>query len=161
MGSKQTFLTAEELVRIADQRFPALVLYARCWNVNTAEDLVQDAFMKLVEQPKRPENPMAWLCKAIRNNAISQHRKSERQKKHETEAARQKPDWFVPNDTLPAKEAAEKLAELPSQQREIVVLRIWNQLSFDEIAELTDTPKTSVFRTYSEALSELKRMLQR
>ena len=159
MGSKQTFLSAEELVRIVDQRFPALVLYARCWNVNAAEDLVQNAFMKLVEQPKRPENPMAWLCKTIRNSAISQHRKSERQKKHETEAARQKPDWFVPNDTLPAKEAAEKLAELTSQQREIVVLRIWNQLSFDEIAELTDMPKTSVFRTYSEALQELRRKL--
>jgi RNA polymerase sigma-70 factor (ECF subfamily) len=153
------FLSAEELAGIVDQRFPALILYARSWNVDAAEDLVQDAFLKLVEQPKRPANPMAWLCKTIRNAAISRHRKTERSRKHETEAARQKPDWFVPNDTLPAKEAAEKLAELPSEQREVVVLRIWNQLSFDEIAELTGTPKTSVFRMYSEALQELKRRL--
>ena len=159
MGSKQTFLSAEELVGIVDKRYSALLLYARSWNVNAAEDLVQDAFVKLVEQPKRPENPMAWLCKTIRNTAVSRHRKTERHRKHETEAARLKPDWFVPNDTLPAKEAAEKLAELPSNQREIVVLRIWNQLSFDEIAELTAMPKTSVFRTYREALSELRRKL--
>jgi len=39
------------------------------------------------------------------------------------------------------------------------VLRIWNQLSFDEIAELTGTPKTSVFRMYSDALAELKKKL--
>jgi len=153
------FLSAEELVGIVDKRYSALLLYARSWNVDVAEDLVQDAFLKLVEQPKRPENPMAWLCKTIRNAAISRHRKTERHKKHETEAARQKPDWFVPNDTMPAKEAAEKLAELSENQREIVVLRIWNQLSFDEIAELTGTPKTSVFRMYSEALSDLKRRL--
>ena len=58
-------LSAKELVEIADQRFPALVLYARSWNVDAAEDLVQDAFVKLVEQPQRPANPMAWLCKTM------------------------------------------------------------------------------------------------
>jgi len=158
-GTAMTFLTAEEFVGIVDKRYSALILYARSWNVDAAEDLVQDAFLKLVEQPKRPENPMAWLCKTIRHAAISRHRKTERDRKHETAAARQKPDWFVPNDTLPAMEAAEKLAELPSQQREVVVLRIWNQLSFDEIAELTGTPKTSVFRMYGEALQELRRKL--
>jgi len=153
------FFSAEELVGLVDQRYSALLLYARSWNVGDAEDLVQDAFMKLVEQPKRPENPMAWLCKTIRNAAVSRHRKAERHRKHETEAVRQRPDWFVPNDALPAMEAAEKLAELPNPQREIVVLRVWNQLSFDEIAELTGTPKTSVFRTYTEALQELRRKL--
>jgi RNA polymerase sigma-70 factor (ECF subfamily) len=159
MGSKQSFLSAEELVGIVDKRFPALVLYARSWNINAAEDLVQEALMKLVKQPKRPVNPEAWLCKTIRNAAVSRHRKSERQKKHETEAARQKPDWFVPGDSLLAKEAAEKLAELSAERREIVVLRIWNQLSFDEIAELVGMPKTSVFRMYTEALQELRRKL--
>ena len=159
MGSKQSFLSARELVGIVDQRFAALVLYARSLNANAAEDLVQDAFIKLVEQPRRPENPVAWLCKTIRNAAIGQYRKTQRRQKYETEAARQKPDWFVPADSLLAKEAAEKLAELPSEQREIVVLRIWNQLSFHEIAELTATPKTNVFRMYNDALEELKRKL--
>ena len=164
MGSKQSYLSAEELVGIVDKRFAALVLYARSWNVEAAEDLVQDAFIKLVEQPLHknsggPENPMAWLCKTIRNAAIGQHRKAQRRQKHETEAARQKPDWFVPADSLLAEEAAEKLAELPTEQREVVVLRIWNQLSFDEIADLTGTPKTSVFRMYRNALEELKRKL--
>jgi RNA polymerase sigma-70 factor (ECF subfamily) len=159
MSSKQSFLTPKELVGIADQRFSALVLYARSRNAHAAEDLVQDAFLKLVEQPKRPENPVAWLCKTIRNAAVSRHRQTERRQKHETEAARQKHDWFVPGDSLLAQEAAEKLAELPDDRREVVVLRIWNQLSFDEIAELTGTPKTSVFRMYREALEELRKKL--
>jgi RNA polymerase sigma-70 factor (ECF subfamily) len=157
--AKQSYLTPEELVGIVDQRYAALVLYARCWNPTAAEDLVQEAFLKLVEQPKRPENPKAWLCKTIRNAAVSRHRQAERRQKHETEAARQKPDWFVPSDSLLAKEAAEKLAELPNDLREIVVLRIWNLLSFDEIAELVGMPKTNVFRKYSEALQELRRKL--
>jgi len=158
MGSP-SFFSAEELVAIVDQRFAALVLYARSWNLDAAEDLVQDAFLKLVDQPKRPENPMAWLCKTVRNAAISRHRQMLRRQKHETEAAKRKPDWFVPNDTLLAKEAAEKLTELWPDQREVIILRIWNQLSFDEIAELMGTPKTSVFRTFTEALEELRRKL--
>jgi len=159
MGTKQSFLSAKELAGIVDERFPALLLYAQSWNTHDAEDLVQNAFLKLAEQPKRPENPAAWLCKTIRNAAISQYRKAERQRKYETEAVRHKPDWFEPRDPLLAREAAEKLAELPADKREIVVLRIWNQLSFDEIAELTNTPKTSVFRMYSDALAELKKKL--
>ena len=159
MGSKQSYLTPEELVAIVDQRFAALVLYARGWNVEAAEDLVQDAFVKLVEQPRRPENPVAWLCKTIRNAAISRHRQSQRRQKHETQAARQRPDWFGPGDSLLAKEAGEKLTELEPTQREVVVLRIWNQMSFDEIAELTGMPKTNVFRIYTEALQELRRKL--
>jgi len=58
----------------------------------------------------------------------------------------------VPDDSLLAKEAVEKLSELPNDHREIVILRIWNQLSFDEIAELTGTPKASVFRLYTQRL---------
>ncbi len=160
MKARPSYLSAEELAGIVDARFAALVLYARTWNVDDAEDLVQNALLKLVDQAKRPENPVAWLCKTIRNEAISRHRKAQRRQKHETDAAREKPDWFVPGENvLFAREAAEKLDELRPEQREIVVLRIWSQLSFEEIAELTAMPKTGVFRLYTESLAELRAKL--
>ncbi|GHT40931.1 hypothetical protein FACS189443_1980 [Planctomycetales bacterium] len=154
-------LSVEELVKIVDARFAALVLYARSWNCNAAEDIVQEAFLKLVDQKKSPDNPAAWLFKTVRNEAISRHRKAERQRKHETAAAKERPEWFKPNEnTLISQEAAEKLRELSQNHREVVVLRIWSQLSFDEIAELTATPKTSVHRLYHEALEELRQKLE-
>ncbi len=53
------------------------------------------------------------------------------------------------------------LRELPEKLREIVVLRIWSQLSFEEIAEVTAMSKTSVFRTYAEALEHLRKRLEK
>jgi RNA polymerase sigma-70 factor (ECF subfamily) len=154
-------LSAEELVKIVDARFAALVLYARSWNCNAAEDIVQEAFLKLVNQKQSPDNPAAWLYKTVRNEAVSRSRKTDRQRKHETAATKERPEWFtVSENTLLSQEAAEKLQELSPNLREVVVLRIWSQLTFDEIAELTATPKTSVHRLYHEALEELRQKLE-
>ena len=159
MPPPTTFFSANLLIQIIDTRFAAMVLYARTWNVGAAEDIVQEALLKLLDQKKTPENPVAWLYKTIRNEAISGHRRALSRQKHETEAVRQKTDWFSEKDALIAKEAAEKLEKLPPEQREVVVLRIWGQLSFDEIAELTQAPKTSVYRMYTESLATLRRQL--
>ena len=54
----------EELVhtRLAD-----LVLFAKQWKHTTAEDIVQEAFLKLMKQKVFPDNPIAWLYTVIRN----------------------------------------------------------------------------------------------
>lgn len=157
-------IAAEELLGIIEVRFAAMVLYARSWNLHSAEDVVQDAFLKLLEtiyKKGKPENPIAWLYRTIRNEAVSSHRKREVRVRHETELARNRPDWLhskVENSVF-SHEATEKLRELPLEQREIVVLRIWNRLSFDEISELTGRPKTTVYRIYTESLEELRKKL--
>lgn len=157
-------LTAEELAQIVDRRYAALVLYAKSWNLPEAEDVVQSALLKLADVAGRgqgPENPVAWLYTAVRNEAISRHRKTLARRKHETESARQRADWFLPGENpVFSREAAEKLGELPDEQREIVLLRIWGQLSFEEIARLTESPKTTVHRTYKTALESLREKLQ-
>lgn len=153
-------ISVQELVRIVDTRHAALVLYARSRNVEAAEDVVQNALLKLVEQRPKPENPVAWLFRTVRNEAISRHRKTQRRTKHETEAARQRSDWFLPKENpVFSREAAEKLRELDDEQQEIVLLRIWSGLTFDEIAELVERPKTGVYRMYTSALEELRKKL--
>lgn len=153
-------ISAQELAQLVDARYAALVLYARSWNVDAAEDLVQNAFLKLVDQKANPDNPVAWLFRTVRNEVISQHRKQQRQTKHENEAARQRGDWFLPKEhPVFSQEAAEKLRELSDEQREVVLLRIWSGLTFDEITELIEKPKTGVYRLYTAALEELRRKL--
>ena len=49
-----------------------LMLYARQWNPDQqAEDIVQDAFIKLLKQRRRPDNVRAWLFRVVRNASIS------------------------------------------------------------------------------------------
>lgn len=153
-------ISAQEISQLIDTRYAALLLYARSWNIADAEDLLQNALLKLVDQREKPDNPVAWLFRTVRNEAISRHRKVLRRSKHETEAARQRGEWFTPKENpVFSHEAAEQLRELPQEQREIVTLRIWSGLTFDEIAELTEKPKTSVYRLYTTALEELRKKL--
>jgi RNA polymerase sigma-70 factor (ECF subfamily) len=55
-------------------------------------------------------------------------------------------------------ETAELLLALAADQREIVVLRVWGGLSWQEIAELVGASKSSAQRTYVQALETLRRL---
>ena len=155
-------LTPEELCSLIDSHFSTLVLFARQWSRDAAEDLVQDAFMQLVKRSPwegRPEQPVAWLFQVVRNAAIDRHRRESRRQKHEENAAEQRPVWFEtpPAIALRAEEIDMMLESLDPEKREIVVARIWGGLTFDEIAALLRQPRTTVYRHYTEALELMKK----
>ena len=138
-----------------------LVLFARQWNRADAEDVVQEAFFALVRQIRQqsvPENVAAWLFKVVRTEIHENHRAESRRKNREENVTWDRQTWFCPNleTELDSQHAATLLGELPLEQREIVVARIWGTLSFDEIASLLSLPKTSVFRKYTDALQTLR-----
>ena len=60
----------ELLTRLIDEYGPALVLYARQW-CNAPEDVVQEALLRLVEQPALPKDVLAWLYRVVRNAAAT------------------------------------------------------------------------------------------
>ncbi|MGL6196132.1 MAG: RNA polymerase sigma factor [Thermoguttaceae bacterium] len=163
-----SFFSIDDLNKLLDTHFGALLLYARQLGCESPEDAVQNSVLKLVRDIAKygpPDNPIYWLYKTIRNEAVDRFRKIARQRKHETELVRFKPDWLTTNATerLETAEESEKIAAaldlLPNQQKEIVTLRIWSRLSFDEISNLTDKSRTTVFRQYTAALEKLKEIL--
>src|SRR4051812_44172019 len=62
-------MTPRQLGELIDRLGPALVLYARQWAA-APEDVVQDAFLKLVEARRPPDDPAAWLFSVVRNRAL-------------------------------------------------------------------------------------------
>ena len=83
-------LKPDDLCRLIDAHSSTLVLYARQWDAADAEDVVQEAFLRLVRRATwegKPENPVAWLFTAVRNAAIDRLRKAKRRQKHEQQAA--------------------------------------------------------------------------
>src|SRR4051812_25123482 len=118
----------------------ALTLYARQWGgPSAAEDAVQEAFTHLLAQSREPDNVKAWLYKTVRNASLSQLRSSHRRARRERDVTTAPPEWFTPRpeDLIDASTAQSALANLPPDQREAVVLRIWGQASFAEIADVT------------------------
>ncbi|HMF13447.1 MAG TPA: sigma-70 family RNA polymerase sigma factor [Gemmataceae bacterium] len=150
----------ELLGRLVDEHAAALVLYARQWCA-APEDVVQDAFLKLVVLKPPPEEPVPWLFKVVRNGAISSTRSARRRQRHETEASSRLPAWFVPTEGagLDVAAATTALQGLPEEQREIIVAHLWGGLTFEQIAELTGTPASTAHRWYLAGLSALRERL--
>jgi RNA polymerase sigma factor (sigma-70 family) len=153
----------EQLTRVIIERAPALVLYARQWlDAAGADDAVQDVCLALVAQRSPPDNPAAWLYRAVRNSAIDQLRANRRRRAREQTVARVQPELFEPrvDAAIDARAAVEWLARLSPGQREVVMLRIWGELGFADIAEVTELAVSTVHDRYRAALRVLRSALE-
>ena len=145
-----------------------MVLYARGWLGEAgAEDVVQEAFVKLLMQVRRPGDVRAWLYRCVRNAALGQWRKRRVRLKHQEEVAARTAEreqgWFESRaeDVVDASAAEAALRELEEKQREVVVLRIWGQLTWREIGRVTGAPVSTAVKRYQQALGEIRRRMQR
>lgn len=148
-----------ELGRLLDRHARALELYARQW-CQQPEDIVQEAFVSLVQQSPAPTNAVPWLYRAVRNGALNAVRDARCRRDHESEASR-RAEWLVADvgTELDAQAASESLAGLPLEQREVIVAHVWGGLSFVEIAELIGTSASTAHRWYLAGLTTLRERL--
>jgi RNA polymerase sigma-70 factor (ECF subfamily) len=151
--------------RLYREHAPALLLYARaCLHAGVrgegAEDLVQEAFVKLAQQTTTPGQVLPWLYRVVRNDALQAGRGRARRRRREARAGSSEA-WFAStDDQLDAQHAARLLAELPLEQREVIVARLWGGLTFEEVALLTGCALATAHRRYQAGLAALKERLE-
>ena len=106
----------------------------------TAEDLVQEAFVRLHAHWEEVANPRAWLFRTIHNLALNHLRDHQRETPLDTtqEWASSAPD---PEQALGKLEAIGTLqlliAELPTEDRMLIHLKYRNNLKYDQISQRT------------------------
>ena len=152
-------MTPAEVARLIDAHAAPLVLYARQW-CDEPEDVVQEAFLKLVRQGKSPEDPVAWLYRVVRNGALDVAKMARRRQRRESVAARPI-RWFVEPevDGLDAEIAVAALQRLIPEQREVIVARHWGGLSYEQIAVVAGCSASTAFRRYLAGVEELRKQL--
>ena len=147
---------------LIDRHAAALELYARQW-CGSAEDVVQEAFVTLATRTPVPFHPVAWLFRTVRNGALNAASASRRRRRHEAEAAATAPSWFEPGThrggEIDAESAQAALAQLPLEQREVVVAHLWGRLTFEEIGDLIGASASSAHRLYHAGLLALREQL--
>ena len=151
-------IAADELGRLYRQHAPALRLYARQWPCG-AEDLVQDAFVRLAQQSPAPDRALPWLYRVVRNAALAEARGRARRRRREDRAGAAEVWFAAADDRLDGGEATRHLAELPVEQREVVVARIWGGLTFEEVARLVGCSLPTAHRRYQAGLAGLRERL--
>jgi len=152
-----------DLGRWFERESPALVLYARQWlEPLAAEDVVQDVFVRLITDRSCPTHMKAWLYKVVRNRALNGLRSRKRRSRQEDLAALEAPDAFEshPGQRVDAQLAERALDELPSEEREVVTLRIWGGLSLEEIAGILGCSVATVFRRYRAGLTHIRNLVE-
>jgi RNA polymerase sigma-70 factor (ECF subfamily) len=152
-------MNAPDIGRLIDAHAPALVLYARLW-CGAPEDVVQEAFIKLVRQKRAPADVVAWLYRVVRNGALDAAKSARRRQRRESAAARPV-RWFVEAevDGLDAKSAVDALERLAPEQREAIVAHHWGGLSFEQIATVVGCSASTAFRRYSAGVEALRNQL--
>jgi RNA polymerase sigma-70 factor (ECF subfamily) len=151
-----------DVQRLWNEHVRGLILYARQWADREAEDVVQEAFLKLLQANPVPDDPKAWLYRVVRNAAIDRKRKSRWFRPPPLD------NWFemLPDPSQPDRnnpfdgvELTGLLETLPEQTREIVIAKIWGNLNFREIAELTGRPISSVHLEYQQGIEKLRKTI--
>ncbi len=131
-----------------------------------AGDVLHDVFVKIAERPAlldgvRELRP--WLLRTAHRQAIDAARRGTTRARA-MEASSQQAPLFAPaedadGDAFRAA-VAEALAELPEEQRAVVHLKIWEDMTFAEIATALGLSANTAASRYRYALDKLEALLR-
>jgi RNA polymerase sigma-70 factor (ECF subfamily) len=147
-------LTSQRLVRFA-------VTLTR--NQHDAEDCVQTALVRIARQPRllaAVACPWAYLLRMVRNEALLVGRRKKRRPiaGNLTDLVTvRRVDELEREETH--REVWSALRTLPREQAEVVVLKIWEEMTFAQIGQILDTSPNTVASRYQYAIAKLTRRL--
>jgi len=133
-------------------------LYRLVKSREDAMDLSQDVFLKAYQNLSKLEDPTRfgpWLYRIAHNEAYSLLRKN----RPETELERDHADRPYSKHMLPLEvglAVQSAMSQLSDDQREAVVLKIYQGFKFDEMAEILSCPVSTVKSRLYTALDLLK-----
>ncbi len=143
---------------------PKLLLCARQWtrSLADAEDVVQEAFVRFWRNQRQlGGEPQALLYTSVRRAATDLARRNSRRTAREVRAdgglESIEPIFHIPlegDDRRADIETA--LRGLPEEQREVLVLKIWGELTFEQIAAQLGIPPNTAASRYRYALAALR-----
>ncbi|MFK8112217.1 MAG: RNA polymerase sigma factor [Rubripirellula sp.] len=155
-------IDAATLAEVWDANHARLMLIARSiagQSEVALEDAVQEAFVALARQQELPQDPLAWLVRVTRNRILQWHRGNERRQRREQFAA--DAAWFECGEReiqqhLDGEEVTRALRALASPEREIIVMHLWGDMTFDSIAKVIGGSRASAHRAFQRGLAVLQ-----
>jgi RNA polymerase sigma factor (sigma-70 family) len=148
---------AAEIEALYRQHGAALLLFASALSGDRgrAQDALQQVFLKAIENGSLSQaiNKKAYLFACVRNAVLNDAKLQQRNMPLDIDAA-----WFSPPDRDYAAEQnlRRALGDLPEDQREVIVLHVWGDLTFSEIGDLLGVSSNTVASRYRYALAKLR-----
>ena len=156
-----------ELERLYDAHASGLFHYLVTFTKTEADarDLLQEIFIKLARGVKMAvQSEKAFLYRLAHNLAIDWMRRRRARWDSEERLLKEVGDGRQsvadPDAALLARGFAEAMQSLPDEQRTIVQLKLWDGLTFEEIAEAQDIPLNTAASRYRYGLDKLRTVLR-
>jgi RNA polymerase sigma-70 factor (ECF subfamily) len=156
-----------EMVRLIEPLIPALRRYARALMREraAADDLVQDCLERAISrwhQRRHESDARAWIFAILHNLAMTRLRRAAQRPVHvaldDTDAANL--SLAAPQeDGLRHRELLAALAQLPDEQRTVLLLVTVEELSYADAARVLDVPIGTVMSRLSRARERLARLM--
>ena len=164
----------EVLINRYNQRISSFI-YSKVLDKDVAEDIFQDTFIKVIKTLKRGSYSeegkfLPWVMRIAHNLIIDYFRKNKRMPKFEGSE-----DFnifsVIKDDKLNAEKQIIKdqidrdltylIDELPEDQKEVLIMRIYKDMSFKEISENTGVRINTALGRMRYALINLRKIVDR
>ena len=164
----------EILIKRHQQRLFSFI-YSKVKDRDITEDIFQDTFIKVIRTLKKGNYNeegkfLPWVVRISHNLIIDYFRKSNRMPKFRNT---DEFDIFsvLGDDVLNAEkkiikeqihaDVRELINELPEEQKEVLVMRIYNDMSFNEISENTGVSINTALGRMRYALINLRKLIEK
>ncbi len=157
------------LERLYDEHSQALFAFLLNFTRSEADtrDLLQEIFIKLARQPdllKSARDERAFLIRLAHNAAIDLMRRRGTREKNYSQLASETESLFAhsgnPDEAEFRRALSEALADLPTEQRSVLHLKLWEGLTFDAIADALEIPPNTAASRFRYGLDKLRERLR-
>jgi RNA polymerase sigma-70 factor, ECF subfamily len=158
-----------EIERIYDEHVPSLFAFLLNFTRDESDtrDLLQEIFVKIAREPdllKNVREERAFLIRLAHNAAIDLIRRRVTRDRTKENFATERISVFAyasdPDEEFFRRELSLALGELPEEQRSVVHLKLWEGLTFEEIAEAMEIPPNTAASRYRYGLDKLRERLR-
>jgi RNA polymerase sigma factor (sigma-70 family) len=167
MEGRNTSMTIEEVYSTHVEKVYKF-FYINCLNTQIAEDLTSQTFMILVERMQAGQPAIADYKKflyGIMRNVWLMHLRKKYQQNEQSIASIEDFETYIDREVenyedLSVKQRAEKfINRLPDRQKEVVALRVLEEMSIKDIAVHLQKDRNYVKTTYKRGLKRLKELI--
>ena len=155
--------------RIYDEHAQALFAFLLNFtrDENDTRDLLQEIFTRLAREPgllRGAREERAFLMRLAHNTAVDLMRRRGARQKYHDRFAEEELNFFAtaghPDESAFRESLSRALAELPPEQRSVVHLKLWENLTFEQIAEVLEISPNTAASRYRYGLDKLRDRLR-
>lgn len=150
-------------------------IYSKLGDRDLSDDIFQDTFVKVVKSLKingyQEEGKfVSWVTRIAHNLIIDHYRRSKKNTMINSSNNLYEKDYFIDNganaeeqiiDLQISNDLTKMIDQLPDDQKEVVRMRMYDDLSFKEIAEMTNVSINTALGRMRYAIINLRKMMEK